>query len=165
METSRIFYFATLAIVLAIAVSFDLRGHRIPNLLSLVAAVTGLSLHAWFSGLEGLGDSAVGLVVGVVTLLPLYLLGGMGAGDVKLMGAVGSLLGFEPALQAVLLTLIAGGLQACALLVFRGGLTPLVHRAGARPGNARPGKALSQGFAYSPAIAAGTLAATLWLGP
>ncbi len=61
--------------------------------------------------------STGGLFLGVAFLLPVYLIGGMGAGDVKLMGAVGSILGPQGVFIAFLYSAIAGGLYA----LFRAG--------------------------------------------
>ncbi len=85
----------TLFVVLGIAVRTDLQAHRIPNLLTGLAACAGLLLQATQAGMPGLLMSLAGIAVGVLFMLPFYALGGMGAGDVKLMGAIGSFLRTE----------------------------------------------------------------------
>lgn len=81
------------ALVVAVAAYFDIRWRRIPNWLTLSAVLLGLALN-WFlpQGL-GLGRAGIGIVVGFVMYFPLYLLKGMGAGDVKLAAGIGALVG------------------------------------------------------------------------
>lgn len=91
---------ATLMGLLATAIMTDLRSSRIPNWLTIPAMVFGLAGHAWQHGLQGLLFSLFGLLVGLGLFLCLHLLGSVGAGDVKLMAAVGALVGPEDALLA-----------------------------------------------------------------
>jgi prepilin peptidase CpaA len=73
-----------------VALFTDVRHFRIPNLLTGPLLLSGL-VYAWgLHGLPGLFSSGAGVVAGFIFLLPLYLIGGMGAGDVKLMGALGA---------------------------------------------------------------------------
>ena len=109
-----------LIIFLVTAVISDFSDHRIPNAITLFAAVVGLSSHLYLGGLQGVGLSMGGLVVGMACLLPFYLLGGMGAGDVKMMGAIGAFVGPEASLFAVAVGLVAGGLGGLGLLLFNG---------------------------------------------
>jgi prepilin peptidase CpaA len=76
-----------------IACVFDVRTRRIPNLLTLSAAVAGLIYHLATSGLGGLQTAAAGWILGLLLLLPYFALGGMGGGDVKLVAALGAWLG------------------------------------------------------------------------
>jgi len=119
-----------------------------------------------------------GAVVGLILFLPLYLGGGMGAGDVKLMAGVGSFFNPMNALLAACLTLIAGGVLAIFFLVTKQGQGigaslrryGLMLRCFLTTGTAsyvppQPGEAATGQFAYAAAIAAGTLATLLWLAP
>jgi prepilin peptidase CpaA len=117
-----------LMVLLLLVTREDIRSHRIPNKLVLVGVVLGLGLNGLLPG--GLGfNSEVpggigwlaafkGLLLGIVVLLPMYLLRAMGAGDVKLMGMVGAFLGTGDLVGVVIATLIAGGLMALAVALW-----------------------------------------------
>src|SRR5690349_15418627 len=89
-----------LASVLLVAGVTDLRSSKIPNWLTLSTMVAGLLGHSLLNGLPGLLFSAKGLGLGLAMFLLLYIIGGMGAGDVKLLAAVGSFIGAEGVLSA-----------------------------------------------------------------
>ena len=84
--------YLTTAIVVSAAL-LDIFTRRIPNLLTVSGAVLGLALHGWFAGLDGVSTSLLGFLIGFLILLPGYLLKMTGAGDLKLMAAVGALVG------------------------------------------------------------------------
>ncbi len=94
----------------------DIRRHRIPNWLTLPAAIAGLGLNAVPAGAPGLLFGIEGLLVGMGLFMILYSMGGMGAGDVKHMGAVGAMLGPKMAFVAALCTALAGGIYALAVI-------------------------------------------------
>jgi prepilin peptidase CpaA len=95
--------------VLAVACASDMRTRRIPNWLTFSAAGVGLLLNGVFGGLDGLRDSGQGLGTGLAMLFPLFVLRWMGAGDVKLMAAVGALKGPEFVFYACLWAAVFGG--------------------------------------------------------
>ncbi|MBN2373065.1 prepilin peptidase [bacterium] len=117
-----------LMVVLFIAVITDLRRHRIPNLLTLTAAAAGICYHTVVNGWDGFLFSVGGMLLGAALLIVFYILSGMGAGDVKLMGAVGSLLGPKGVFAAFIFTAIAGGIYAIALMIFSGMLSDAAKR-------------------------------------
>ena len=90
------------AAFVSIAVFIDVRSRRIPNWLTVSAFVLGLLFNIAVGGLPGLWLSLGGFAVGFGTLLILWLIGGGGGGDVKLMGAVGSWVGAVPTLMIFL---------------------------------------------------------------
>src|SRR5579875_1997618 len=72
---------------------WDWRSRRIPNWLTLAGVAAGISMNALFAGQPGVQASIFGLLVAMGIYVPLYLLRGMGAGDVKLMAALGAIAG------------------------------------------------------------------------
>lgn len=104
-------WLAAYAAMLIAAVWHDAAVQRIPNWVVLSGAVAALALSVAPSGI-GLGGALSGLAVGLVVLLPFYLLRVMGAGDVKLLAAVGAFVGFPGVLEVALVTFVAGGAMA-----------------------------------------------------
>jgi prepilin peptidase CpaA len=100
----------------------DTQTRRIPNALSAGAMVAGMSLNALSDGSAGVAASLGGLLAAGAVLLPAFALGGVGAGDVKMMGAVGALLGARLALAALALGMIFGGVIMMVHLARRGRL-------------------------------------------
>ena len=109
-----------LILVLLLACAFDLRQRRIPNRLLGAALLGALILHLW-SGSPAvlLTTFAAGFALGLLMFLPLYLLGGMAAGDVKLMATVGAFLGPALVFQASLATYCCGGVLALLIVLYK----------------------------------------------
>ena len=112
-------FYSILFSLLLIACVTDIRSQRIPNWLICSAVAAAMVYHFRAEGLAGLMPGVEGLTLGIVFLLPFYVAGGMGAGDVKLMGAVGALLGPKGVFMAFLCSGIAGGVYALVLLTAR----------------------------------------------
>jgi prepilin peptidase CpaA len=108
------------AAVVLIACGTDLHSRRIPNLLTMGAAVAGFAFGFMTSGTSGLVQGGGGWLAGFVLYLPLFLLGGMGAGDVKLLAALGAWLGPQRVLWVALYGAIAGGVLAIATAMCTG---------------------------------------------
>ena len=104
---------APLAGMLATATIEDVRSRRIPNVLVALGLIAGLALSALPGG-AGLLNASAGIAIGAAAFMPLYLMGGMGAGDVKLMAAVGAFVGGPAALVAAIYALAAGGALSLA---------------------------------------------------
>lgn len=119
-----------LVVVLLVAAVADLRSHTIPNWLTLPAMVGGLVGHSLFNGQPGLLFSLKGLGLGLALLLIPYLMGGMGAGDVKLLAAVGSFVGPSGVLAAALVTALLGGVYAVAVMMKHWGPRSSLQRVG-----------------------------------
>ncbi len=117
MTTMSIAPFTSLVFLLTVASITDLRYQRIPNWLTFPAMFLALSYHTIGAGVSGLLWSAGGLAVGMAVLVLYYLLGMLGAGDVKLMGAVGALLGPADAFYAFVFSVFVGGIYAIFTLI------------------------------------------------
>ncbi len=122
-----------LTALLILAVVFDLRERRIPNWLTFPFMAAGLAYHGAVNGLPGVLFSAMGLALGILLLIIFYASGGMGAGDVKLMGAVGSLLGPANVLYAFVYSALIGGLYAAVVLYRHSALRSSVERLASVP--------------------------------
>ena len=158
-----------LVAAVAIAVVTDVRARRIPNLLTFSALGLGFLLNALAFQGDGLVHSAQGAVLGLAILLPFHVLRGLGAGDVKLMAAIGALKGPEFVIYTFAWAAIFGGVLAMIGLLRsrRVGLafSHLIYfRFFPRP----DGTFISAGrLPYAPAIALGALlvdAGVRWVG-
>ncbi|MGB0909869.1 MAG: A24 family peptidase [Nitrospirales bacterium] len=117
-----------LAFALVAAGITDVRSSKIPNVITFPLAAIGLCIHGLSNGLEGVFFSLEGLALGFGLLFIFYLLGGMGAGDVKLLGAVGAIIGPYDVFIAFLVTSCLGGLYAIGLMVITWGLPSTAER-------------------------------------
>src|SRR5690349_9099016 len=109
-----------LVLIVLTAGIYDLRYRRIPNWLVLVGLVVGFGLNTFLFQLAGLERSALGMGLALLIYFPLYLLRAMGAGDAKLMAAVGSIVGPKSWLVLFVITAVVGGAVALIVLVFAG---------------------------------------------
>jgi prepilin peptidase CpaA len=95
----------------------DIRTRRIPNALSALAGFSGIILNAVCLGLPGVVHGLLGVVLVVAVLLAPFLLGGVGGGDVKMMAALGALLGPFLALASLGMGMALGGVLMVVHLV------------------------------------------------
>lgn len=102
------------------ACATDLGSRKIPNVLTVGAAVAAFAFHTVIGGWEALGMAAAGWAVGLVIFLPLFVLRGIGGGDVKLLAAFGAWLGPGPTVWVALWSAVAGGVFALAISAWRG---------------------------------------------
>jgi prepilin peptidase CpaA len=98
----------------------DVKTRRIPNYLTLGTAVAGLAFNFMAHGLNGLADGFLGMLLGFALLILPYLLGGMGAGDVKALAALGAWLGPKFTLFLFCYMGVAGGVIALGYLAWQG---------------------------------------------
>ena len=120
--TLRIVMTAVMLLIAAIAAYTDIRGRYVPNWLVLPAIPVGLALNISASGWDGLISSGLGILICGGVFFAMFVLGGMGAGDVKLMAAIGALAGWPGAVYVLVYTVISGGVIAIGALVVRGRL-------------------------------------------
>src|SRR5437879_9352189 len=107
---------ATVVIFVALCVIADVRTRRIPNVISGSAMLLGITLNTAYMGTAGLLDSLAGLGVTVGVLLWPFAMGGIGGGDVKMMGAIGALLGPRLSYVGLVAGVIVCGVDRCGCL-------------------------------------------------
>jgi prepilin peptidase CpaA len=143
LAQSELTYPAVATVCAIVGSVFDVKSRRIPNFVTLPALLLGLSMHLAHGGWGQFFSSlAAGMICGLVFLV-FYLAGGMGAGDVKLILAVGCIAGLSHVAYLLVLTAISGGVMAVCLALIHGklqqtfmnvaGLTSHHTREGLRP--------------------------------
>ena len=173
-----------LALVLLLAVVFDIRERRIPNPLVLLALGAGMffnltgpqmaagtGLFTVTPGALGISGAVLGALTGLALLMPLYLLRATGAGDVKLMAGIGSFTGAGAAVNIVLFILLAGGVLSLARMLWAGNSRRVMTNVSMALGQMLPGSAGTFNIAthsadrmpYAVAMAAGLVAYGLWI--
>ena len=110
---------ALVVIVVTLCAITDVLEHRIYNSVLLPTLLLAFLFNSLLAGLPGLLDCFLGLAFGMALLFPLYFLSGTSAGDVKLLGVVGALLGTKGALIAGVATLCFGGVLGVLFIAWR----------------------------------------------
>lgn len=165
-----------LSILVAIASAFDIRLRRIPNELLVAGLALALVWRGAIGGWDGLSAGVIGFALGLLLLLPGWLLKFTGGGDVKLFGVVGAFVGTPTILYAFALSTGVGALFGLVYSVYvwagRGAASPLarygtmltVFLATKRMRYIRPDQteAMGRRFPLAPAIALGSVGAALW---
>ena len=111
-----------LAISLILAAITDVREGRVPNWLTFSLAGFGIAVNTIYQGWGGFLGSIEGIALGILCLIFFYIKGGMGAGDVKLLGAIGAVMGPHLVVYVFGFAAILGGLYSLAMLFAQGGL-------------------------------------------
>lgn len=157
----------TLCATLGSAALVDSARRKIPNVISLGTAATGVVLAA--TGVSGISltSALLGFFLGFMLMLPGHVLGATGAGDVKLFAAAGAVVGAGQIVPAFLLTAIAGGLLAVGIAWWRGRLLRTFRLTARLFGQSAGAKSDIEAtgehnrFPYGPAIAVGCVLAVL----
>jgi prepilin peptidase CpaA len=127
---SDLTYPATATACALVGSVFDVKSRRIPNFITVPFFLLGLAMHLALGGWKQLLTSlAAGLICGLVFLV-FYLAGGMGAGDVKLIMAVGCIAGLSHIAYILVLTALSGGVMALVLAMARGRLQQTIMNVG-----------------------------------
>ncbi len=121
---------AVLAGIILIAVVFDLRVRRIPNALIIIALAFALTYHVHQSGYIGLIFCLKGFCIGILLLFIPFIMGGIGAGDVKLLAAIGAIKGSVFVFNTFLWMSLWGGAIAVIILISKKQLKETVARLG-----------------------------------
>ena len=114
--------------LLIIAVVNDIRFQKIPNAMTYPAMIIGIAYHSVVNGLQGFLFSMEGIIVGIALLIAFYIMGGMGAGDVKFMGSIGAFLGPKAVFTVFIYAALIGGIYALAVLAHHGFLKAALKR-------------------------------------
>ncbi|WML57198.1 prepilin peptidase [Neobacillus sp. PS2-9] len=152
-----------LIILLIICVITDLKESKIYNAVLFPFLIIAWVFHIITGGWHGLTEALLGTAVGLGILLIPYLLGGMGAGDVKLLAVIGGIKGISFVLMASIYMALAGGIMAILFLFYRKGLLKrviyLLHglRHGIRLPLLEDSNSMKTTLPYGVAIAAGAI--------
>jgi prepilin peptidase CpaA len=154
-------------VVALAAAAIDLKTRRIPNALTFGSAAFGFAMAGTGASGLSLWSALAGCALGLALMLPGHALGGTGAGDVKLVAALGAIVGPGRIVATFLYSAIAGGILALGYAWMRGRLAPTVRGASRiAVGDEQARLQVRQTtrdnrFPYAPAIAAGSLLAVL----
>lgn len=149
------------------AVIYDSLSRRLPNYYLLLGLPVALVFQALEAGWSGIMATVVGLLTGFALFIPFYAMGGMAAGDVKLMAVVGSFLGGIGALWAGACSLIAGSVLDVCYLIYKKQFGKLLSRYWAMASlrtyiPTQEDDAARHRFPYAIAIFTGTLISLFW---
>lgn len=120
---THIIFIVMLILLLIMSVFHDSTASKIPNKITIPAIMFGLVLSTVLFGLEGLQKSLFGFLLGFLVLLIPFILGGMGAGDVKLMAAIGSLMGAQFVVMTFIYSSIIGGVISIIYGIYKRGIS------------------------------------------
>jgi len=109
-----------------VAALWDIRTHRIPNWLTFPFLLGGLIAARWMGGWAGLGDSLSGCLLLGIPYFLLFVFAGGGAGDSKMMGALGAWIGFTNGVTALLCVAVSGAILGIVYAAWRRRLMPVL---------------------------------------
>ena len=129
MSGSLVIVVAALLVPLAVIITYyDVRYRRIPNAFVLATLISGLIVNTIYGGWNGMSGSLGGCAVAFILMFALHIFGAMGAGDVKLFAAVGSLIGTHLVLPTFLVVILTGGALALLLMLHTGAVRATMQR-------------------------------------
>lgn len=118
------------AILSTIAGYTDWRSRRIPNWLTIPFLLLGIAVNSLVGGWAGTKDSLLGAGLGLVLLLPFVIIRALGAGDWKLVGALGAFVGPRPLMLVLVVTILVNGVIALGMIVWKKRLRQTIHNFG-----------------------------------
>jgi prepilin peptidase CpaA len=129
MSGSLFIVIVALLVPLAVIITYyDVRYRRIPNAFVLATLASGLIINTIYGGLNGTLLSLGGCAIAFFLMFILHIFGAMGAGDVKLFAAVGSLTGIHLVLPTFLVVILTGGALALLLTLRAGAVRSTMQR-------------------------------------
>lgn len=174
MMRDDVFLMVLLAAIVLPSAWIDFRQRRIPNEFCLAGILLGVAFNTINQGLGGLGDAVLGFLLAFAIGFPLWMAGWMGAGDVKLVAAVGAIVGLDLILPVMAGIAIAGGVFALAYLLWNriqdepislivaSALSPAAAEKSSSP-DAGDGEKIRKGIPYAIPVAFGSLATIVYL--
>src|SRR5215470_14353782 len=106
---------------------YDVRYRRIPNVLVLATLIAGISINIGFNGMQGMISSLEGFALAFFPMLLMHIFGALGAGDVKLFGAVGAVLGVSQVPLAFVVVVMLGAVLAVYTMLRAGTVFSTMH--------------------------------------
>jgi prepilin peptidase CpaA len=108
-----------LVVLLAVAITavIDLWKFKIHNVVTFPVLISGVAYHGWIDGASGVGQSLLGVLFAIAILGAFYCMGGMGAGDVKLLAAIGAWLWLPGTFGVFVASALASGIYAVIVII------------------------------------------------
>ena len=157
-------FVVAVGLYVALAAATDIRMHRIPNYLTVPAALLGLAYHTLAPGGWGVLASLGGLAVGFSLLFLPWLLGGSGMGDVKLLAALGAWLGWKFLLTAFAVSMVLAAVAALAILAYNSLSPRAAHRGPRKPSLwQRKGRGQTRIIPFAVPVAMSTWSVLIWI--
>src|SRR5918998_3166554 len=129
MSGSLVIVICSLLVPLAIIITYyDVRYRRIPNAFVLATLASGLIVNTIYGGFRGALVSLAGCVIAFILMFILHVFGAMGAGDVKLFAAIGSVIGAQLVLPTFVVVVLTGGVLALVSILRSGVFATTMHR-------------------------------------
>lgn len=113
---------ALLLVLIMVSGFCDLKERKIPNKITFSGILIGILINLLTGGWSGLLQAVLGLFAGLAIFFIPFAMSGMGAGDVKLMGAIGALMGWQFSLMTAVYSALVGGVMVLGYLLFKGTL-------------------------------------------
>lgn len=117
-----------LIILVLTSAIFDAKERRIPNKITFTGIIIGLLINLIIFGWSGLFNSFIGLLAGMAIFFVPFVMGGIGAGDVKLMGAIGAMMGWKFSVMTALYSAVIGGVMVFIYLIYVGKLRETLEK-------------------------------------
>lgn len=109
-----------LFILIGLSIYFDISQKRIPNFITFPVIIWGLLIYSILEGFQGFKFSFLGFLLGLFIFMIPFILRGMGGGDVKMMAAIGALMGWRFILYTAIYTGLVGGIMVVLYLIYKG---------------------------------------------